>query len=156
MSAKRPQVFVDADACPVTGLVIAIAKEYGLEVTLVCDFAHEMQRDGAKTLTVFRGADSADFALVNLLRPGDVLVTQDYGLAAMALARSAQAISQNGLCYTQENIDGLLGQRHEARKLRRAGHHTKGPRRRASVQDEAFAKAFRALLSALTGRADMV
>ena len=90
-----------------------------------------------------RGADSADFALVNRVQSGDVVVTQDYGLAAMCLARRARVLHQDGHEYTPENIDGLLAFRHEARKLRRAGGRTRGPAKRTPAQDEAF----RALLA---------
>lgn len=147
------QLLIDADACPVTDIAIATARQFGVDVVLVCDFAHEMHREGATTITVLRGADSADFRLVNLLAAGDVVVTQDYGLAAMCLARGAQAISQNGLLYTSDNIGGLLGQRHEARKLRMGGKRTRGPRKRTSEQDEAFAQALSALLASLTQKA---
>ena len=98
---------IDADACPVTDIAIRIAAARGVEVTLVCDDAHEMRREDARTVTVSRGADSADFALVNLLRPGDIVVTQDYGLAAMCLSRGARALHQDGWEYTAQNIDGL-------------------------------------------------
>ena len=93
--------------------------------------------------TVSQGADSVDFALVNRVQPGDVVVTQDYGLAAMCLARRARVLHQDGHEYTPENIDGLLAFRHEARKLRRAGGRTLGPAKRTPAQDEAF----RALLA---------
>ena len=141
------KIFIDADACPVTDIAIKIAKENGIEVTLVCDFAHEMQREGAKTVTVMRGADSADFRLVNLLSPGDIVITQDYGLAAMCMAKGARGLNQNGLEYTRENIDGLLWQRHEARKFRQSGGRTKGPSKRKEEQNQQFAAALRQLLA---------
>ena len=132
------RLFVDADACPVVPQCLAEAGKAGVPVTLVCDQAHRMERPGAETVTVSQGADSADFALVNRVQPGDVGVTQDYGLAAMCLARR-----QDGHEYTPDNIDGLLAFRHEARKLRRAGGRTHGPAKRTPAQDEAF----RALLA---------
>lgn len=151
------KVLIDADACPVTDLAIRVSREYGLPVLLICDCAHEMRREGAETLTVLRGADSADFALVNRLEKGDVVVTQDYGLAAMCLARAAYALNQNGMLYTAENIDGLLFQRHEASRLRRAGGRPKGPPKRTPDQDSAFEAAFhRLILAALTGNGDVL
>lgn len=146
------RLMIDADACPVTDIAIAVAGRFGLPVTLVCDHAHQMERPGVETLTVIRGADSADFALVNRLQKGDVVVTQDYGLAAMALARGSYPMNQNGLQFSQENIDSLLAQRHISRKLRQAGHHTKGPSKRTAAQDEAFQAALESLLMALTGQ----
>ena len=132
------RLFVDADACPVVPQCLEEAGRAGVPVTLVCDQAHRMERPGAETVTVSQGADSADFALVNRVQPGDVVVTQDYGLAAMCLARRARVLHQDGHEYTPENIDRLLAFRHEARKLRRAGGRTRGPAKRTPAQDEAF------------------
>ena len=86
-----------------------------------CDTAHRIEREGAETLVFDKGADSVDFALANRVQPGDIVITQDYGLASMCLARRARVLSQNGLEYTAQNIDGLLARRHENKKLLRAG-----------------------------------
>jgi len=94
--------------------------------------------DGAKTITVSKGPDSVDFALVNMLCPGDIVVTQDYGLAAMCLARSAIPISQNGMVYDSGNIDALLLQRHTARKIRMSGDRLRGNPKRTPEQTKAF------------------
>lgn len=140
------RVLIDADGCPVVSCAIRIARRFGIPVLLLCDTAHEFTREGAQTITVSKGADSADFALVNLLHPGDAVVTQDYGLAAMCLARGALPIHQDGKCYTAENIDALLLARHTAKKIRRAGGRLKGPAKRTPEQDSAFEKAFTHLL----------
>lgn len=141
------QLWIDADACPVVDIAIRTAGKHGVEVTLVCDDAHHMQREGAKTITVLRGADSADLKLVNLLQKGDLVVTQDYGLAALCLARGAQPMDQNGRVYTNDNIDSLLSMRHVSAKARRAGGRMKGPPKREKWQDEAFEKTLSELLS---------
>ncbi len=140
------RVFIDADACPVTDIAIRISLAHRAQVTLVCDDAHELSREGAVTLTVARGADSADFALVNLLDRGDVVVTQDYGLAAMCLSRGARVLHQDGWEYTARNIEGLLSMRHVARKARRGGGRVKGPPKRLREDDDAFARALKAIL----------
>lgn len=132
------ELFIDADGCPVTNLAVGLAKRYGLSCTLICDTSHEIQRDGAKTITVSKGADSADFALVNLVQKGDIVVTQDYGLAAMCLSRGAVPIHQDGMVYTNDNIDGLLFFRAAAKKVRNAGGRLKGPAKRTREQDKAF------------------
>ena len=144
MSAVR--LLIDADACPVVEIALRAARERGVEVLLVCDDAHEMRREGARTVTVARGADSADLRLVNLLRPGDLVVTQDYGLAALCLARAARVLDQNGRIYDEGNIDALLSMRHLAAKARRAGGRVKGPPKRKPQQDEAFRHALEAML----------
>ena len=140
------QLWIDADACPVVGLAISIAGEFHTPVTLVCDDAHHMQREGARTITVARGADSADLMLVNMVHKGDIVVTQDYGLAALCLARGARPLDQNGRVYHEGNIDSLLGMRHVAKKVRRAGGRLKGPPKRSREQDEWFEQSLRRLL----------
>ncbi|MBP3647818.1 MAG: YaiI/YqxD family protein [Clostridia bacterium] len=141
------QLWIDADACPVVNLAISVAAKHGIPVTLVCDDAHFMQREGARTITVSQGADSADMVLVNLLKPGDAVVTQDYGLAALCLARGAYPLDQNGRIYTNDNIDSLLGMRHVAAKVRRGGGRLKGPPKRTKEQDQWFEQALNELLS---------
>lgn len=142
------RILIDADGCPVVDIAIACARRRNVSVILVCDTAHEFQRDGAQTIVVSQGADSADFRLVNLLIKGDLVITQDYGLAAMALARGAQALSQDGMRYTEDNIDSLLLARHTARKIRMGGGRLKGPAKRTHAQDEAFQAELNRLLPA--------
>jgi len=140
------ELFIDADGCPVTNIAIRVAGQYGVACTLLCDTAHEIQRSGARTITVSKGADSVDYALVNLVHRGDVVVTQDYGLAAMCLSRGAVPIHQDGMIYTNDNIDGLLFFRAAAKKIRNAGGRLKGPAKRTKEQDRAFEAALTRLL----------
>lgn len=95
------RLLIDADACPVVEIALRVARARGVEVLLVCDDAHEMRREGARTVTVARGADSADLRLVNLLEPGDIVVTQDYGLAALCLARAARCWTRTAASMTR-------------------------------------------------------
>ena len=139
-------LWIDADACPVVDIAIRIAGKYQVPVTLVCDDAHYMQREGAQTITVARGADSADMMIVNLVHRNDVVVTQDYGLAALCLARGAGALDQNGRIYDENNIDSLMGMRHIAKKVRHAGGRLKGPPKRTKDQDEWFERSLERLL----------
>lgn len=140
------KLLIDADACPVVDIAIALCLQFGVECILVCDTAHSIARSGAVTLVIDKGADSADFALVNRVLSGDIVITQDYGLASMCLARSARVLHQDGWEYTNDNIDALLLQRHEARKHRAVGGRTKGPGRRTAQQDAAFHHALTQLL----------
>ncbi len=140
------QIFIDADGCPVTDLTIRLAKQYGVRCTVFCDTSHEIHRPGAETVTVSKGADSVDFALVNRIAAGDIVVTQDYGLAAMCLSRRAIPIHQDGMIYTNENIDSLLFFRAAAKKIRNAGGRLKGPSARTKAQDQAFAASLERLL----------
>lgn len=141
-----PTVLIDADGCPVVDLTIRICRACSVPVLILCDTAHRIERDGVETMVFDKGADSVDFALVNRVRPGDVVITQDYGLAAMCLSRRARVLNQNGLEYTADNIDGLLEQRHHSKKLLRAGKHLKGPAKRTKEQDEAFGETLERML----------
>lgn len=135
---KKPRILVDADGCPVVDAAISLAKKYQLSCVLFCDTSHEFEKIGARTIVVDQGADSADFALANHIRHGDIVITQDYGLAAMALAKKANVFNQNGQQYTNDNIDMLLSVRYERRKQRRMnGRGTRIPKR-TQEQDKAF------------------
>lgn len=140
------RVLIDADGCPVVKIAVEEAKKHGVPCVLVCDTAHSFSLPGVRTVTVSQGADSADFALVNLAGSGDLVVTQDYGLAAMCLARGAIPLNQDGMRYHDGNIDALLDARHMAKKYRRAGGRLKGPSKRSASQDKAFRTALLCLL----------
>ena len=140
------KVLVDADACPVTDIAVSLCRQYSTPCFLLCDTAHEFHRDGAQTLIFDKGADSVDFALVNRVDAGDIVVTQDYGLASMCMAKGARVLHQDGWCYTADNIDALLFSRHESGKYRRAGGRTKGPKKREKAQDDAFRNALQQML----------
>lgn len=140
------KVLIDADGCPVVDTAICLCGKYALPCLLLCDTSHEFFRNGAQTLTFDKGADSVDYALVNRVCPGDIVITQDYGLASMCLARKARILHQDGWEYTPDNIDALLLVRHDSRKLRAAGGRMKGPKKRSQLQNEAFEKALEKLL----------
>lgn len=132
------RILIDGDGCPVVDNTIKIAKLYHIECIILCDTSHIIEKSGVKTLTISKGADSVDFALVNIVNKGDVVVTQDYGVASMCLAKGAFSINQNGMEYTSDNIDSLLNARHLAKKIRKSGKHLKGPGKRKKEQDEMF------------------
>jgi uncharacterized protein YaiI (UPF0178 family) len=136
------KIIIDADACPVVDIAVNTAKERGIPCIIVCDNTHSIERNGAKTIVVDKGADSADCKIANLTEKGDVVITQDYGLAALILGKGAKALNQNGLIYTNDNIDNLLFTRHISIKERMAGNRTKGPKKRTSQNDADFIKAF--------------
>jgi hypothetical protein len=132
------RILIDGDGCPVIDETIKISSSYNFECLILCDTSHVFERAGAKTLTFSKGADSVDFALVNLLEKNDIVVTQDYGLAAMCLARNALPINQDGMEYTSDNIDSLLLARHTAKKIRNSGKRLKGPKKRTKEQNKVF------------------
>jgi uncharacterized protein len=144
------KILVDADACPVKEIIVRIAQKSQLPVIMVIDTSHEYADGYSRVLVVSKGTDAADFALVNLSGKGDIVVTQDYGVAAMALAKGASAMDQNGKIYSAGNIDGLLMGRHLNKKIRSAGGRTKGPGKRIKSQDKDFEMALNDLILELS------
>lgn len=142
------KIFVDADACPVVDIVEDIATKYNIPVTLLCDTNHVLTSDYSEVIVVGAGADAVDYKLISICHRGDIVVTQDYGVAAMALGKGAFAIHQSGKWYTNENIDQMLMERHLNKKARRASsrNHIKGPRKRTDEDDQRFAESFEKLL----------
>ena len=141
------KVYVDADACPVTRIAERVAKEHSISVVLLCDTNHVLSSDYSEIRVIGAGADAMDIALINLCQRGDIVVTQDYGVAALALGKGAKAIHQSGRWYTNENIDGLLMERHMAKVARRKSkNHLKGPAKRTAEQDRAFSDTLGRLL----------
>lgn len=142
------QIFVDADACPVVGIVEKIAKQHNVPVTLLCDTNHVLSSDYSEVIVVGAGADAVDYKLISICHKGDIVVSQDYGVAAMALGKGAYAIHQSGKWYTNNNIDQMLMERHLNKKARRSSHknHIKGPKKRTEEDDERFAQSFEKML----------
>ena len=147
------KVYIDADACPVTRIAERVAQAHAVPVVLLCDTNHVLSSDISEIRVIGAGPDAVDIALINLCRRGDIVVTQDYGVAALALGKGAKAIHQSGRWYTDENIDGLLMERHLAKVARRsAKSHLKGPARRTKEDDRRFEESFRKLLEQEDGR----
>lgn len=140
------RVFIDADGCPVVDITISMSSDYGAETVIITDTSHIIERENAVTITVEKGADSADFKIANMISHGDIVVTQDYGLAAVCLARGARPVNQNGVIFTDGNIEKMLYTRFVSKEIRRAGGRTKGPKKRTKEQDADFMKALKFLL----------
>ncbi|CAM5181962.1 hypothetical protein UACE39S_02653 [Ureibacillus acetophenoni] len=136
------QLLIDADACPVIDLALSISSRYEIKPILFCDTSHRIEREGAITIMVPKGPDSVDFKLVNAVTKFDIVITQDYGLAAMCLAKGALVVDQNGREMTTDNIDQLLAFRYESAKFRRAGGRTKGPKKRTEENNLKFERIF--------------
>lgn len=139
------QLLIDADGCPVVDLALFISSRYEIKPILFCDTSHRIERENVITIIVPKGPDSVDFKLVNALTKHDLVITQDYGLAAMCLAKGAFVIDQNGREMTSDNIDQLLSFRYESAKIRRAGGRTRGPKKRTEKNNISFEINFRQL-----------
>lgn len=142
------KIFVDADACPVVGIVEKTSQKYALPVTLLCDTNHVLNSSYSDIKVIGAGADAVDFALINLCKKGDIVVTQDYGVAAMALGKGAYGIHQSGKWYTNENIDQMLMERHLSKHARRSSskNRMKGLKKRMREDDERFEESFEQLI----------
>ena len=140
------KILIDGDGCPVIDIAISVAKKFNIKVVIMCDTSHIFNKEGAKTMVFSKGADSVDFALINYLEKEDIVITQDYGLAAMAMNKASYVINQNGMIYNDENIDRLLYSRHISKKIRKSGGKTKGPKKRTKEHDINFEKTLNEIL----------
>lgn len=141
-------IYVDADACPVVKEIEKLGKKYEIPVFLLCDMNHNLKSAYCTVIVVESGNDAVDFALFKRIEKNDIVVTQDYGVAAMALSKGSFAIHQNGGWYSDENIDQMLMERHLAKKARRTSkkHHGKGPRKRKEKDNKNFEESLENLI----------
>jgi uncharacterized protein YaiI (UPF0178 family) len=141
------RILVDADACPVKDLIIRVGREKDIAVVMFMDTSHAWKNeDNVEMITVDKARDGVDIALINMTGKNDIVVTQDYGVAALALGKGARALNQNGMIFSSDNMDKLLFERHLGQKVRRAGGRTKGTRKRTYQDDEKFERALRQLI----------
>jgi len=145
------KILIDADGCPVVDITVKLGQKYNIETIIMCDTSHIINKVGVETIVLSKGIDSVDFALVNKVSKGDIIVTQDYGLAAMALSKGGHPINQNGMIYSNENIDQLLFKRHLSKKIRNSGHKIKGPKKRSKEDDIKFKNSLTLLIEDIKG-----
>ena len=145
------RILVDADACPVCDIAISLAKEYNIEIILYYDDSHNTYKEGAKIVIVSQDRDAVDYKLINDLKERDIVITQDYGVATMALSLNAIPINQNSMKYTNDNISYLLELRSINAHNRRANKkiHLKGPRKRTKDDDKSFYNTLKGILEDL-------
>ena len=142
------RVIVDGDGCPAINIIEKLSKEYNIELIIYCDINHFITLNYGEVKIVDSGFQSVDMKVVNETIKGDIVVSQDYGVAAMILGKGAHGIHQSGKWYTNENIDMLLMERHMAKKARMASkkHHLKGPSKRTEEDDKRFEESFEKLI----------
>lgn len=142
------KILVDADACPKGALAacFALGKQYEVSVYTVANYNHHIASE--HHIVVDNGTQQADLKIANLTQSGDVVVTQDWGLAALILGKGAFCLSPGGREYKRETIDFLLEEREAKAKFRRAGNRTRGPKKRTDTEDVLFAQALERLIQA--------
>lgn len=138
-------IWIDGDGCPIVHEAIDIANAYKIHISIVCDYAHQYRDDDAEVIMVDTGRDQVDYAILKRIKAGDIVITQDYGLAALVLARKGYAINQNGQEYHKDNIEALLDRRAIGQKYRK---HHRFPHiaKRTQADDQAFCDQFEELL----------
>ncbi|MGG7142034.1 YaiI/YqxD family protein [Clostridium nigeriense] len=129
------RIIVDGDACPGISIIENIARKYGLELIVFCDINHYIQLEYGEVKVVDSGFQSVDMYVVNITKKKDIVISQDYGVAAIALGKGAYVINPKGYYYNEENIDRLLEERHISQKIRRAGGKTNNPKKRTKEDD---------------------
>ena len=132
------RILIDADGCPVVNETIKVAHKFNLESIIFCDTSHNFDEKNIKVIVVSKGIDAVDFAILNNIEKGDIVITQDYGLASLVLSRNSYAINQSGMVYTNENIGELLYSRYISKKMRNSGARLKGPKKRDKYQNTVF------------------
>jgi uncharacterized protein len=141
------RIIVDADACPGKDIIERAARDNSIEVILLCDLNHVLKSSYSTVKYIDSGYQSVDMAVANLCQSGDIVVTQDYGVAAMCLGKKAYAINPRGFIYDNENIERLLFERHISAKVRRGGGRTSSHKKRSTEDDEMLDRNLRKLIS---------
>lgn len=143
------KIYIDADASPVQNEVIHIADQYHLSVIMVksiSHYSHDPLPEHVTVQYVDKGAEMADFKIMSIVDSGDIIITQDYGLASMLLGKKCYVMHHKGFCYSEKNIEQLLSSRHASAQARRAGYRTKGPKPFTTADREKFSDAFKRLI----------
>jgi uncharacterized protein len=149
MSLKKDimRILVDADSCPVKEIIVDVAQKFGIPVIMFIDTSHIIDDGCSEVIVVDRGKDSVDIALINRATKGDIVITGDYGVAALALAKDAVPVSHQGHIFNAGNIDRHLFERYLGQKIRRSGGRTTNPKARRRDDDRSFEKALASLCS---------
>ncbi|WP_010529195.1 YaiI/YqxD family protein [Lentibacillus jeotgali] len=143
------KVYVDADACPVKKTIITIAQDFNVPVVLVksfSHFSHDDEQPGVEIIYVDAGAEAADYRIMQLAQQGDIIITQDYGLASLGLSKGCTVLHHKGFAYTDDNIDHLLQTRYVNAMARKSGKRTKGSKAFTTEDEAKFSDLFRKTL----------
>lgn len=156
MEQNQPTIVVDGDACPVKTEIARVARGSRVPVVMVSSYDHRLvPEEGVSVVQVDRSSQSVDLYIVNHITKGDIVITQDFGLACIAIGKGAIVLSPRGEQYSDENIDYLMERRHESAKRRRAGGKTKGPKAMSSEDRERFQQKLTKVLAILQEKHDI-
>ena len=144
------KIMIDSDASPVKDIVIDEAKKHGLKVVLVASYAHystKIHPAHVETIYVDSAKEAADYRIMQLLQKDDILITQDYGLASLALGKKAKVLHHKGFEYDNDNIANLLESRYISAQIRKSGKRTKGPKPFTREDAETFRRLLNHMLA---------
>lgn len=130
------RIIVDGDGCPARDLIEKVAKENNIELIIYCSIDHMIKSDYAEVRYADKGSQVVDMKVANEAKKNDIVISQDYGVAAMVLGKGAYAISPKGYIYSHKNIDNLLFQRHISAKIRKSGGKYSNPKKRTKEDNE--------------------
>lgn len=150
---KTRNVLVDADACPnqIKKAILEISNFYEYKVFFIASYSHATdQYRNAEWILVDSEPEAVDMYIVNHSIEGNVVITQDHGLASLLVSKGVYVISPRGKRFTDEEMPSLLQSRYYSSKLRRSGHRTKGPSRFTQEDAERFSESFKNIFSDLT------
>ncbi|AEH47188.1 hypothetical protein BCV53_16935 [Parageobacillus thermoglucosidasius] len=148
----RPIVFVDADACPIKDEIFSLACKYNIPSVFVSSYNHFSPLQKMEWVYVDTEKEAVDLYILNHAAKGDVVVTQDIGLASMLVSRGVYVISPRGKVYEDGGMDDLLYFRYLEAKQRRQGVYRKGMKRFSDQDRRAFLQNFEKILSKLAGK----
>lgn len=134
------KIIIDGDACPGISIIERIAKIYKIPVIIFCDINHFIQSNYSTVRIVDSGFQSVDIYVVNETEEMDIVISQDYGVAAMCLSKKARVMNPKGYIYNECNIDRLLEERHISQKIRRSGGKTTNPKKRTDEDNKRLEK----------------
>lgn len=134
------RILVDGDACPQKEEIAKLAREYDIHLIVYMDYAHISYQEDYEVKQCEVGRDQVDMMIVNDVQKGDLVITQDFGLATLVLAKKAYVLHISGMRIHQENIDELMFRRYVGQKVRKANKHVNGPSKRTDDDKKYFLK----------------
>jgi uncharacterized protein YaiI (UPF0178 family) len=141
------KIMVDADACPVKGIIESIAMKYLVQVIWVASIEHNIDSQYGQTIKVDHASEAADLYIVNHVQPYDIVITQDLGLASLVLAKGVRALTPSGKVLNDNSMEALLAQRYINKKARRQGYRIGKTAPRTTQDDHRFRQALLKLLN---------
>ncbi len=140
------RILIDADSCPVLDIAQEIARKNDVELLIFADLNHNLTINYGQKIVVDQKSQSVDMKIFNMCKPGDIVITQDYGLASLVLGKEAIPVSTKGKIFSDNNIKYLLMRRHNNAKIRRATGRHHSHKKRQKKDDLKFEKILKKLI----------